>query len=85
MSAIEYGHTQSGQILLERKDDLRQRLGYSPDELDSLCCTFAAPISVEMDDDRVEEIRRRRRQYEEDPASMFDAVNDYNPVFGVVR
>ena len=50
MATIEYGHTPTGQILLERKDDLRLRLGYSPDELDSLCCTFAVDVAIELDD-----------------------------------
>ncbi len=49
MAAIEYSNTPTGQILLERKDDLRNRLGHSPDELDALCCTFAAEVAVELD------------------------------------
>lgn len=50
MAAIEFGHTGTGQILLEPKDRLRDRLGYSPDELDSLACTFAIPVMPEIDE-----------------------------------
>jgi hypothetical protein len=62
MAAIEYGNTQTGQILLERKDDLRDRLGYSPDELDSIACTFATPVAVDVEGG--ERARRTPRDYD---------------------
>jgi hypothetical protein len=82
MAAIEYGHTPTGQILLERKDDLRERLGYSPDELDSLACTFAAPVNVDGDDGRGADLRRKREAYER--GEMVESENDYWPA-DVVR
>jgi hypothetical protein len=67
MATIEYGHTPTGQVLLERKDDLRARLGYSPDELDSLCCTFAVEVAIELDDSV------------EGAAKSAQAARDWNP------
>lgn len=34
---------QNGKFLLEPKDQIKERLGYSPDKADALCLTFAVP------------------------------------------
>lgn len=75
MAAIEYAHTPSGQILLERKDDLRSRLGCSPDELDSLCCSFAVDVPIDVDDsfDSLLE-KAARRSY--DPYASLERGHD---------
>lgn len=38
------------QLLLEPKDDIKAKLGYSPDHLDALCLTFALPVEKELKD-----------------------------------
>ena len=48
MTGVEYGYTmREGQdkILLESKKDMKKRGLSSPDEVDSLACTFAFPVS----------------------------------------
>jgi hypothetical protein len=48
LSAIGYGFSSSGKIIIEGKDALRSRLGRSPDLADALALTFAvstAPVS----------------------------------------
>jgi hypothetical protein len=42
--AIEYGFTADNRILLEPKEDLKDRLGFSPDLADALALTFAEPV-----------------------------------------
>jgi hypothetical protein len=66
LAAIEYGHTQTGAIILEKKDDLRNRLGHSPDELDSLCATFAVPVAVDVEGERA-----RNTPKDHDPMVQF--------------
>ncbi|WP_256667876.1 MULTISPECIES: terminase [unclassified Pseudomonas] len=39
-----YGHNASDQIALEKKDDIKKRLGISPDDADALALTFAMPV-----------------------------------------
>ena len=75
MAAIEYGHNGSGQILLEPKDDLRRRLGHSPDELDSICCSLASPVSLVAEDPRYAEHRARQRE----------AQRNFDPYAGMER
>lgn len=36
------------QLLIEPKEDVKTKLGYSPDHMDSLCLTFAAPVEKEI-------------------------------------
>lgn len=64
MAAIEFGHTTAGAVLLEKKDDLRERIGCSPDELDSLCCTFAAPVTIDASGERLSHTTREHDPYE---------------------
>lgn len=42
--AVEYGFTGDNRILLEPKEDLKSRLGFSPDLADALALSFAEPI-----------------------------------------
>ena len=39
---IRYDYTPAGKIKIESKDDMKERLGFSPDIGDALCLTFAA-------------------------------------------
>lgn len=38
------------QLILEPKDDVKLKLGYSPDHMDALCLTFAMPVEREPRD-----------------------------------
>lgn len=38
----------SGQILVERKDEMKKRLGFSPDLGDALCCTLAPGLEFKV-------------------------------------
>ncbi len=46
LTSVEYGYTNKGQILLEKKEDMKSRGLASPDAADALALTFAAPISA---------------------------------------
>lgn len=39
-TAIKWSFTSTGSILIEKKDDIKERLGRSPDKWDALCNTF---------------------------------------------
>jgi hypothetical protein len=53
----KYMPDQYGRIILESKDDIRARLGRSPDSADSLALTFALPIGA-VDEETAHEIKR---------------------------
>lgn len=72
-----YGFNGKGDVVLESKDDIKERLSAvefaSPDIADALACTFAAPVAttVPFDQERERaggEDNRRRRRY--DPFDM---------------
>ncbi len=44
LTAPEYYHNQRDQIALEKKDDIKKRIGLSPDSADALALTFAMPV-----------------------------------------
>lgn len=44
-----YAFDPSGRICLERKEDIKERLGSSPDIADALALTFAAPVASARD------------------------------------
>lgn len=46
LSAPKYWYDGAGKIVLEPKDKIKERLGYSPDIADALALTFAAPVAV---------------------------------------
>lgn len=50
LSAAEYKFNGAGKILLEPKDKLKERTGWSPDLADSLALTFARPVYVARDE-----------------------------------
>ncbi len=47
--APEYHHNLKGQILLEKKEDMRKRGLHSPDDADALALTFAFPVAKKSD------------------------------------
>ncbi len=46
LSTITYTYTLDGKIQLEAKDQIKERLGRSPDLEDALACTFAHPVAI---------------------------------------
>jgi hypothetical protein len=46
LTATGYSHDSSGRVQLEKKDDVKKRLGASPDEADAVALTFAIPIGA---------------------------------------
>lgn len=42
--AVEYSYNEKGEIMLERKSDLKKRLGFSPDTADAIAISFAYPV-----------------------------------------
>lgn len=60
-----------GRVLLEEKDDVKARLGRSPDRADAFVLTFAAPVK-----------RRVRDEVSRPPAKGATSHNDYDPFGG---
>lgn len=50
LSAVEYKFNQAGKIILEPKEKLKERTGWSPDLADSFVLTFARPVYVARDE-----------------------------------
>jgi hypothetical protein len=46
LSAMQYTYTRDGRIQIEEKDQIKARLGRSPDLEDALACTYAYPVYV---------------------------------------
>ncbi|QZI92157.1 terminase [Vibrio phage PS25B.1] len=44
LTAREFGHNDKDQLVLERKKDMKKRIGVSPDWADALYLTFAEPV-----------------------------------------
>ena len=44
LCAPEYTTNAKEQVALEKKDDIKKRLGFSPDDADALAISFAMPI-----------------------------------------
>lgn len=55
LTCVSYGYTDKGRIRMDRKSDIMEEFGFSPDRADALAMTFAYPIcdysdsSVELD------------------------------------
>jgi hypothetical protein len=65
-------------LLLEPKDQVKARLGYSPDDADAFALTFAQPVAVrERFWDRTEEWERMRRR-----SRPGRALTEYDPLEG---
>ncbi len=47
MSTPRYGFDSHNRVVIEKKEDIKKRLGASPDYADALALTFAEPVSVE--------------------------------------
>jgi phage terminase large subunit len=45
MTALQYGY-RGGELLIESKDDMKKRGLKSPDQADSIACTFAHPVAT---------------------------------------
>ena len=50
LSIVEYKFNQAGKIILEPKEKLKERTGWSPDLADSFVLTFARPVYVARDE-----------------------------------
>jgi hypothetical protein len=66
MLAIETVPTPDGTIQLEGKEDLKDRLGVSPDHLDALVLSFARPV-------------QRKALPGGPPANRHAVASDYKP------
>ena len=50
----EYGYTSKGQIKIEKKEDIKEKLGRSPDRGDALALTFALDEDEEPEDEEAD-------------------------------
>lgn len=49
LTCVEYGFTDKGRVRLQRKEDIAEEHGFSPDKADALAYTFAYPVSDDTD------------------------------------
>lgn len=68
----EYSYNDRQQMVLERKKDLKDRIGCSPDHVDALALTFAEENADVVNDDAGSSIRRYRRMQDLDPTLALD-------------
>lgn len=61
MIAPEFYFNDRQQIVLERKSDIKDRIGMSPDAVDSLCLTFADANADKVGSDIMPSVSRRRQ------------------------
>jgi hypothetical protein len=59
LTSVEYSYTDKGRLRLDRKEDIMDTHGFSPDRADALALTFAYPIS----DDTESSIELDPKQY----------------------
>ena len=45
LTCVEYDYTDKGRIRLDRKSDIMDEKGFSPDKADALALTFAYPVA----------------------------------------
>ena len=45
LTSVEYDYTDKGRIRLDRKTDIMEKYGFSPDKADALALTFAYPVA----------------------------------------
>lgn len=67
LAAPTYEFTTQGKIALEKKDDIKERLGRSPDVADALALTFALPVLPELG---------RRQEYADMQRNIFASYNE---------
>lgn len=77
LTSREYEHNNKDQLVLERKKDLKERLGVSPDWADALYLTFAQHVPERSTDrghlDRLPGLRERNDNYH--PLDALDAYD----------
>lgn len=71
LTSREFGHNDKDQLVLERKKDMKKRLGVSPDWADALYLTFAEPVPKR-------EVPRGHLDY--NPYARNQNQGDYNPL-----
>jgi hypothetical protein len=62
LTAPTYGIGENGKLLLEKKKDIKARIGVSPDLADALALTFAAPVAHKKLRELQERNARARQQ-----------------------
>lgn len=73
---IRFSYAPNGQIIIESKDDMKDRIGFSPDLFDALGCTFAPGIQTKLNN--------VKRSYLGNHAVPFSNEDNYNPLaFGL--
>jgi hypothetical protein len=71
ITSRDFGHNDKDQLVLERKKDVKKRLGVSPDWADAFYLTFAEPVpSLEIP----------RGHLDHNPYMRNDESDDYNPL-----
>jgi hypothetical protein len=71
LTSRDFGHNDKGQLVLERKKDMKKRLGVSPDWADALYLTFAEPVPKR-------DVPRGHLDY--NPNVRNESRSDYNPL-----
>lgn len=64
LAAPGYRYDAEGAVILEKKEDIKKRLGFSPDAGDAMALTHASPIDASVTDNTpkwAQEVHRRRR------------------------
>lgn len=65
LTSVEYGHTRGAdQLILERKEDLKKRIGVSPDNADALALTFAEYVAPRVPGQDTAGTQSARRDYD---------------------
>lgn len=57
------------QLLIEPKEDIKVKLGFSPDHMDALCLTFAMPVEKQDRSEFAHLLHNQSNQFEYDPFS----------------
>ena len=71
---------QGDKLLLEPKADLKDRIGFSPDEFDALILTFAQPVTVPDHRPRYRKVEADFNPFREtDESRVSSPAYDYNP------
>ena len=61
LTNVGFKYTSTTQLQLEPKEDVKKRIGKSPDEGDAFCLTFAEPVRITFSKSRSVKRSRRRR------------------------
>ncbi|RUM90708.1 MAG: terminase [Thiomicrospira sp.] len=74
----EYSFNEKNEIVLERKKDIKKRIGRSPDRADALAITFSYPVTKVMDSFS-QDSHEYNPYHDASHSSSGDASSDYNP------